>query len=93
MPAEFLEAKPRDFNPMAVRSYERGTRLGKRSPQSRINLAQDEIAATNEKNGKRVMGTNGCGCLGIGDGRSKSLIPLAYSCKALPTCRSRRWIN
>ena len=93
MPAEFLEAKPRDFNPMAVRSYERGTRLGKRSPQGRVNLAQDEIAATNEKSGKRVIGTNGCGRRRVEDGRSKSSMPLAPSCKALPTCRSRRWIN
>ena len=55
MPAEFLEAKPRDFNPMAVSGLTNEARDGVNAALKAVSTWRNEIAATNEKNGKLVM--------------------------------------
>ena len=92
MPGEFLEVKPRDFNPMSVPGLTQEARDGVNAALKAMSTWRNEIADTNKKNGKRVIekmaeaaATLGC--------RSKSLMPLARSSKALPKFRSRRWIN
>ena len=55
MPAEFLEAKPRDFNPTAVSGLTNEARDGVNAVLKAVSTWRNEIAATNEKNGKRVM--------------------------------------
>lgn len=55
MPAEFLEAKPRDFNPMAVSSLTNEARDGVSAAVKAVSTWRNEIADTNEKNGKLVM--------------------------------------
>jgi hypothetical protein len=55
MPAEFLEAKPRDFNPMSVSGLTDEARDRINAALEAISTWRNEIAATNENNGKRAM--------------------------------------
>jgi hypothetical protein len=55
MPAEFLEAPPRDFNPMAVSGLSNEARDGVSAALKAVSTWRNEIADANEKNGKLVM--------------------------------------
>ena len=55
MPAEFLEDKPRDFNPMTVSGLTNDARDEVNAALKAVSTWRNEIAATNEKNGKLVM--------------------------------------
>ena len=55
MPGDFFEAKPRDFNPMSVSGLPNEARDGVNAALEAVSTWRNEIAATNEKNGKRVM--------------------------------------
>lgn len=55
MPFEFLEVKPRDFNPMSVSGLTKEARDGVNAALKSLATWRNELADTNEKNGKRVM--------------------------------------
>ena len=55
MPGEFLEVKPRDFNPMSVTGLSNEARDGVNAALKAMSTWRSEIADTNEKNGKRVI--------------------------------------
>jgi hypothetical protein len=55
MPGEFLEVKPRDFNPMSVSGLTPEARDGVNAALKAMSTWRNEIADTNEKNGKRVI--------------------------------------
>ena len=52
MPFEFLEAKPRDFQPMSVPALPRATGY---AALKALSTWRNELADTNEKNGKHVI--------------------------------------
>ena len=55
MPGEFLEVKPRDFNPMSVTGLTQEARDGVNAALKAMSTWRNEIADTNEKSGKRVV--------------------------------------
>ena len=55
MSVGFSETKPRDFNPMSVSGLTKEARDGVNSALKALTTWRNEIAATNEKNGKRVI--------------------------------------
>ena len=55
MPGEFLEVKPRDFNPMSVPGLTQEARDGVNAALKAMSTWRNEIADTNKKNGKRVI--------------------------------------
>jgi hypothetical protein len=55
MPGEFLEVKPRDFNPMSVTGLTQEARDGVNAALKTMSTWRNEIADTNEKNGKLVI--------------------------------------
>ena len=61
MPGEFLEVKPRGFNPISAAGLTNEARDGVNAVLKAMSAWRNEIADTNEKNGKRVCGKNGRG--------------------------------
>src|SRR5262249_3764969 len=55
MAGEFLEAKPRDFNPMSVPGLTKEARDGVNTALKALSTWRNEIADTNQKNGKKVI--------------------------------------
>ena len=55
MPGGFLEVKPRDFNPMSVSGLTQEARDGVNAALKAMSTWRNEIASTNEKNGKLVI--------------------------------------
>jgi hypothetical protein len=55
MPFEFLEAKPRDFQPMSVPALPKEARDGVNAALKALSTWRNELADTNEKNGKHVI--------------------------------------
>jgi len=55
MPFEFLEAKPRDFLPLSVPALSKEAHDGVNAALKALTTWRNELAATNEKNGKRVI--------------------------------------
>jgi ribonuclease D len=66
MPGDFFEAKPRDFNPMSVSGLTNEARDGVNAALEAVSTWRNEIAATNEKNGKRVMDKMAAAALALG---------------------------
>jgi ribonuclease D len=55
MPGEFLEAKPRDFNPLTAPALTKEARDGVNAALKALSTWRNEIADTNQKNGKKVI--------------------------------------
>ena len=55
MPGEFLEVKPRGFNPISAAGLTNEARDGVNAVLKAMSAWRNEIADTNEKNGKRVI--------------------------------------
>ena len=55
MPGEFLEVKPRGFNPISASGLTNEAREGVNATLKAMSAWRNEIADTNEKNGKRVI--------------------------------------
>jgi hypothetical protein len=55
MPFEFLASKPREFNPLAVSGLKKEARDGVNAALEALTTWRNEVAAVNEKNGKRVI--------------------------------------
>ena len=55
MPGEFLEAKPRDFNPLTAPALTKEARDGVNAALKALSTWRNEIADTNQKNGKKVV--------------------------------------
>jgi len=55
MPVEFLQAKPRDFNPLSAPALTREAREGVNTALKALSAWRNEIAETNQKNGKKVI--------------------------------------
>src|SRR3974390_1949469 len=55
MPGEFLEVKPRGFNPISASGLTNEARDGVNAAIKAMSVWRNEIADTNAKNGKRVM--------------------------------------
>jgi ribonuclease D len=55
MPFEFLEVKPREFNPMSVSGLTKEARDGVNAALKALSTWRNELADTNERNGKRVI--------------------------------------
>jgi ribonuclease D len=55
MPGEFLEVKPRSFNPISASGLTNEARDGVNAALKAMSAWRNEIADTNEKNGKRVI--------------------------------------
>src|SRR5262249_46203866 len=55
MPVGFLDVKPRDFNPMSVSGLTKEARDGVNADLKSLAAWRNELADTNEKNGKRVI--------------------------------------
>ncbi len=55
MPFEFLASKPREFNPMSVAALPKEARDGVNAALKALTTWRNEIAAVNERNGKRVV--------------------------------------
>jgi len=55
MPGEFLEVKPRGFNPISASGLTNEAREGVNAVLKAMSAWRSEIADTNEKNGKRVV--------------------------------------
>jgi hypothetical protein len=55
MAMEFLETKPRDFSPMSVSGLTKEARDGVNAALKSLSDWRNELADTNEKNGKRVL--------------------------------------
>jgi len=66
MPAEFLEVKPRDSNPMAVSGLTKEARDGVNAALKAASTWRNEIADTNEKNGKLVVETMAAAASALG---------------------------
>jgi hypothetical protein len=60
MSGGFLEVRPREFNPMSVTGLTSEARDGVNAALEALSTWRNELADTNEKNGKRVHRTNGC---------------------------------
>ena len=55
MATEFLETKPRDFNPMSVSGLTKEARDGVNAALKSMSDWRNELADTNKRNGKRVL--------------------------------------
>ena len=55
MPGSFLEVEPRSFNPMSVPGLTNEVREAVNAALKAMSTWRNEIADTNEKNGKRVI--------------------------------------
>jgi hypothetical protein len=55
MPGEFLEVKPRGFNPISASGLTNEARDGVNAALKAMSAWRNEIADTNERNGKRVI--------------------------------------
>ena len=55
MAGEFLETKPRDFNPMSVPGLTKEARDGVNTALKALSTWRNEIADTNQRNGKKVI--------------------------------------
>jgi hypothetical protein len=55
MPGHFLEAKPRDFNPLSAPALTKEARDGVNAALKSLSAWRNEIADTNQKNGKKVI--------------------------------------
>lgn len=55
MPFEFLASKPREFNPMSAAGLTKEARDGVNTALKALTTWRNEVAAVNEKNGKRVI--------------------------------------
>ena len=55
MPGEFLEVKPRGFNPISASGLTKEAQDGVNAALKAMSAWRNEIADTNEKNGKRVI--------------------------------------
>jgi hypothetical protein len=55
MPADFLELQPRDFNPKSIVGLTTEAREAVNAALKAMSTWRNEIADTNEKNGKRVI--------------------------------------
>src|SRR5262245_37654779 len=55
MPGEFLEAKPRNFNPLSAPALSREAREGVNAALKALSTWRNEIADTNQRSGKKAF--------------------------------------
>jgi len=66
MPGSFLEVEPRSFNPMSVPGLTNEVREAVNAALKAMSTWRNEIADTNEKNGKRVIEKIAAAAAGLG---------------------------
>jgi hypothetical protein len=92
MNRSFLEVEARDFKPMSVPGLEKEVRDAVNAALKAMSTWRNEIADTNEHNGKRVIEKMAAAAAALG-WPEQIVMPLGYRCRASLKCRYERWIK
>jgi hypothetical protein len=92
MPSGFLEVPPRDFNPKPIPGLTNEAREAVSEALKAMSTWRNEIAATSEKNGKRVIEKMAAAASALG--WPEQIVDAARTqLQASPKCRSKQWIT